>query len=249
MPLSAALLALGTALAAACFVRAFGMAFLALPRSAHAEQTHEVCSSMRWAMGLLVLVCVGLGILSPLVISGLNHLLASLVATTSENTVSGAILTGPIVLELASGHYLANLSPPGIAMILLLLVPLSVGIASLAGALRLRRAMTWSCGLPQLHSRMEYTATGFSKPIRLIFSRIYRPRKEVEIETDISSYVSKRIRYELHIESPFETYFYQPLSAAVLSIANLVRRIQTGSLNTYLAYIFIALVILLLLAR
>jgi hydrogenase-4 component B len=109
--------------------------------------------------------------------------------------------------------------------------------------------MTWGCGLPKLHSRTEYTATGFSKPIRLIFSNIYRPRKEVEIETDVSSYVSKRIRYELQIESPFETYFYQPLSVAVLKIANRVRRIQTGSINTYLAYIFIALVISLLFVR
>ena len=96
---------------------------------------------------------------------------------------------------------------------------------------------------------MEYTATGFSKPIRLIFRSIYQPRREVEIHTDVSSYVRKRIRYELQIEAPFEKYFYGPLSAFVLKTSGAIRRIQTGSINAYLAYIFLALVILLLFAQ
>jgi hydrogenase-4 component B len=96
---------------------------------------------------------------------------------------------------------------------------------------------------------MEYTATGFSKPIRLIFRSIYQPRKEVEIETDVSTYISRRIRYELHVESLFEKYLYQPLSGFILKISGMARRMQTGSINTYLAYIFVALVILLLFVR
>ena len=33
---------------------------------------------------------------------------------------------------------------------------------------------TWDCGLPGLTAANEYTATGFSKPIRMIFSALYR---------------------------------------------------------------------------
>ena len=40
-PLSAALLALTSALAAACFVKVFGISFLALPRSDAAAAAHE----------------------------------------------------------------------------------------------------------------------------------------------------------------------------------------------------------------
>src|SRR5713101_8086731 len=40
-PLGGAMLALTTALAAACFVRMFGISFLALPRSREAADAHE----------------------------------------------------------------------------------------------------------------------------------------------------------------------------------------------------------------
>ena len=45
-PLAGALLALTTALAAACFVKAFGISFLALPRSREAADAHEVSAVM-----------------------------------------------------------------------------------------------------------------------------------------------------------------------------------------------------------
>jgi len=41
-PIAGALLALTAALAAACFVKAFGITFLALPRSTEAEAAREV---------------------------------------------------------------------------------------------------------------------------------------------------------------------------------------------------------------
>src|SRR5229473_2389440 len=50
-PVTGALLALTAALAAACFVKAFGIAFLALPRSTAAAEAREVSLSMRLGMG------------------------------------------------------------------------------------------------------------------------------------------------------------------------------------------------------
>src|SRR5258707_1360947 len=61
-PLSGAMLALTGALAAACFVKAFGITFLAQPRSDHAAQAHEAAPSMRLGMGLLAAACVALGL-------------------------------------------------------------------------------------------------------------------------------------------------------------------------------------------
>jgi formate hydrogenlyase subunit 3/multisubunit Na+/H+ antiporter MnhD subunit len=55
MALCAALLALTGGLAASCFVKAFGITFLALPRSQEAEYAHEAPLSMRIGMGLLAL--------------------------------------------------------------------------------------------------------------------------------------------------------------------------------------------------
>src|SRR5437762_7488898 len=61
-PIAGSMLALTAALAAACFVKAFGITFLALPRSEAAEHAQEVRFSMRSAMAILALICVLLGL-------------------------------------------------------------------------------------------------------------------------------------------------------------------------------------------
>ncbi len=61
-PAGAAVLALTTALAAACFVKAFGISFLALPRSPDAEQAHESPAVMIAPQVMLALTCVVLGL-------------------------------------------------------------------------------------------------------------------------------------------------------------------------------------------
>ncbi|NJD54738.1 MAG: hydrogenase 4 subunit B [Candidatus Methanoperedens sp.] len=60
---SGAGLALTSALAAACFVKAFGISFLALPRSSHAEHSKEVPVSMLIGMFLLSSMCIVLGVM------------------------------------------------------------------------------------------------------------------------------------------------------------------------------------------
>ena len=67
MPVAVGMLALTSGLAAACFVKAFGISFLAIPRSTEAENAKESPLSMQIGMGLLALACIGLG-LAPVVI-------------------------------------------------------------------------------------------------------------------------------------------------------------------------------------
>src|SRR5208337_345723 len=61
-PLSGAMLALTGALAAACFVKAFGITFLAQPRSAEARHAHEASLTMLLGQAVLVAACVFLGL-------------------------------------------------------------------------------------------------------------------------------------------------------------------------------------------
>ena len=61
-PVGGALLALTTALAAACFVKAFGITFLALPRSQAAADAHESPAVMLVPQAFLAALCVGLGL-------------------------------------------------------------------------------------------------------------------------------------------------------------------------------------------
>jgi hydrogenase-4 component B len=61
-PIGGAMLALTSALAAACFVKAFGITFLAQPRSDAAANAHEASPSMLVGQALLAFPCVVLGL-------------------------------------------------------------------------------------------------------------------------------------------------------------------------------------------
>ena len=76
-PMAVGMLALTSGLAAACFVKAFGISFLAMPRSDHAAQARECHWSMRAMMMVLAGSCVVLGLAAPLVIRGINGIVDS----------------------------------------------------------------------------------------------------------------------------------------------------------------------------
>jgi hydrogenase-4 component B len=139
-----------------------------------------------------------------------------------------------------------TISTAGIALFFLL-----AGAAfALPLALRWRRRSTrgpaWDCGLPGLTADNEYTATAFSKPLRMIFSALYRPSRSIEAEYEVSPYYPSEIHFESKIEHTLEKRFYDPLRERILAAANRMRGIQAGSINVYLAYIFITLILLLL---
>jgi hydrogenase-4 component B len=105
---------------------------------------------------------------------------------------------------------------------------------------------TWDCGLPGLTAANEYTATGFSKPIRMIFSALYRPRREIQAEYEVSPYYPTAMRFESEIEPAFEKHFYNPFKDGLYRAAGRMRTVQAGSIHAYLAYIFVTLIALLL---
>jgi hydrogenase-4 component B len=245
VPLTVALLALTGALAAACFVKAFGITFLGLPRSEHAEHARESSFTMIAGMGFLAIACVVFGIVPRLVVSVLDPLASSVLGVNLSGQV---VLNGGMLLVPQSTS--TSISPPVLTgwLIGATLIPIVAGYL-FGGKLRKRLAMTWACGLQKIGPHMQYTATGFSKPIRMIFSNIYRATHEIEISEETSPYFRPNITYELKTESVFLKYFYEPVYNFIMSTARVFRRIQTGHIHSYLAYIFITLVLLLLFAR
>ena len=77
-PVGGAVLALTTALAAACFVKAFGISFLALPRSRAAADARESPAVMLVPQACLAALCVGLGVFPGVVLGTLSGVSASL---------------------------------------------------------------------------------------------------------------------------------------------------------------------------
>jgi hydrogenase-4 component B len=244
-PLSGAMLALTGALAAACFVKAFGITFLAQPRSEPAAQAQEATPAMLAGMGLLVIACLFLGLFPATFVKLFDPITRQLMGQELSSQ-----------LGLAHGLALGNtrlhggtISTLGMALmgICLLPVPLVLWLwfGRQAGT---RIGPTWDCGLRGLTPAMEYTATGFSKPIRMIFKALFRPRREVQREYDYSPYFAKTLRFQSHIEEAFVTRLYRPFNRAVLRSSGRMRALQAGSIQAYLIYIFVTLLVLLLLA-
>jgi hydrogenase-4 component B len=86
--ISGAALALTAGLAVTCFVKAFAMSFLGMPRSEHAPRTGNVHRSMRSATGFLAVLCVALGVLPTYVISALDGPVQRLTGTSSAGALA-----------------------------------------------------------------------------------------------------------------------------------------------------------------
>jgi len=244
-PLSGAMLALTGALAAACFVKAFGITFLAQPRSAAAAQAHEATPSMRLGMGLLAVACVVLGLFPTHVVRLLDPLAQQLTGCQLGDQLSAA---GGVVLTSLSPTG-GTVSPVGLLLTAICLLPIPLVLTLLfARKTQVRIGPTWACGQRTLSPRMEYTATGFSKPIRMVFKALFRPHREVQREYDFSPYFAKTLRFDSHVEELFEERIYRPARMVILRAARRIRGLQAGSIHAYLAYIFATLVALLLFA-
>ena len=244
LPIAAAMLALTGVLALTCFAKAFGISFLALPRSSHAKHAEEVPWSMRIGMGFLATVCIVLGLAPMIVVPIIDRVTASMTGTSVVDkmlALDGWALA-PVNVEFSS------LSSPVLGLVLAGTAALGLAIVALHGSRAFRYGKTWGCGL-NLSPRMEYSATGFVQPIKRVFSTIYQPT--VKLETEFlaeSRYFAKRRRFEFRIEPMFQKYLYDPVITFMSGLADRLRIVQGGSLHLYLAYMFVTLVVLLLVA-
>jgi len=236
-------LALTGGLAMACFVKAFGITFLALPRSEAAARAHEAGRAMRVGMGLLALACVVLGLAPTLVVPALAKIGADVMHVPAPADVGGWLTLN------VSGEF-ASLSTLAVAAALVTALAVPAATLALAGIGRRRRLYeTWGCGRLLQTSRMEYTATAFANPFKRVFDFFYRPVTQLDIEVHPESRLFvRRIEYANPTSSIFEDWLYRPALDALHRWARRARGLQSGSANLYLTYILAALLALLVLA-
>ncbi|MFA5159789.1 MAG: hydrogenase 4 subunit B [Candidatus Omnitrophota bacterium] len=240
-PILASLLGFAGALAATCFVKAFGIGFLGKARSRHAAEAHEVSGSMKLGMGILAVSCLGLSLAAPWVLKVLG-------------TVSRALSGGDVPMEalvqklfLISPSESSQFSPFLTAMILLgFLAGTAILLRMVLGKKLVRVGPSWDCGMPGLEPRMQYTSTGYSKPLRRIFSFLYQPTRRVELEDEGHEMLRTAQRFESKITHPVDEWVYRPLANLVATFSKKAKQIQTGHIQLYLSYIFITLILLLL---
>jgi formate hydrogenlyase subunit 3/multisubunit Na+/H+ antiporter MnhD subunit len=196
VPFVGAGLALATALAAAALVKLYGIGFLGRPRSAAAAAAHDVPRvTGGWFMALAALGAAW-GVLSPWALAALAAPVSALVGGGFDaRALAGA---GGLTLAIPP-EALASISPLSV----LVLIALFIGIAFAWGTARglrhaVRIAPSWSCGAP-LTPRMQYSALGFTKPLRLIFQPVLRIERELEIVEEGSPYFGGAMRFHSNV--------------------------------------------------
>jgi len=244
LPFAAALLALTGALAAACFVKVFGVVFLGLPRSRNVRHAREVDRGMRAAQACLACLCLLFGVFAVPVVDALAPIAKMLVgADLAHATARGWLWLTPVAPQVAS--YSAPLVLAGIA--------LAGGIISLTRHRQrrvhpVRRASPWDCGFGGLGARMQYTATAFAMPIRRIFEPVWQIQEQVERTTSDAGGGDERatvIHYALHVDDRLWKLLYEPVARWIHWSARQATRIQTGRIRTYLIHSFLTLLVLL----
>jgi hydrogenase-4 component B len=240
LSVSAAFLALTGALAAYCFLKFFGMVFLALPRSENAQHAKEVNIPMLAGMGFLALLSILLGILPAFVLPVLDRIAASFIGTGAFGQSSSFGVLGTISIPSSFG---ISISTPGLLAILLVLMLIPAIILLINKRDMQPIYETWGCGQPISTARNEYSATAFSKPVQVWFKGLYRPAREMEVSYS-SNYIKDSFKFESAIEQIFEQHLYIPVVDFVMAMSRKAKVIQTGSIHAYLGYIFGILVIL-----
>jgi hydrogenase-4 component B len=226
-------LALIGGLAAACFTKAFGIAFLGEPRSDEAAQAHEVGAAMRWPMIALASLCVLIGLAAPLCPLGLQPAVAVIVKShVPAATAIASQAVGPLTGVMFGSFILLGL----------IVLIAHVRRKLLAGR-HVCETVTWDCGYAAPTPRMQYTSSSFARPIVTLFRLFLQPRDEIHPPRGLFP-----THAGLHTAAPdlFRRYIYEPLFFGIAWIASKLRWLQEGRIQIYVLYIALTILVLLI---
>ncbi len=212
-------LAATAALALLCFVKVLGLVLLGRPRREACAVAVDPPGGMLLGMGLLALMCIVLGLVPGLVLPTLAGL-----APGSSGSVllrhAGLVLPG-------TGSYLP--------------LPIAIGLTALVAALiavrgkrRAAPAPTWACGQPVV-AALSWSSAGFTKPLRVVLDGVLRPRREITVVR--GGGMVQSVTYEGDVPSLLDASLYEPTVRAGLRAAALARRLQSGNVRAYAAYL------------
>ncbi len=239
VPAVGALLALAAALAAACFVKAFGVTFLGRPRSVAAEIAAEVDRYSLSAMVILAALCLFAGILPGLVIDALSPIAIEILGSRMPIQANEAWLSIAPIAESRSSYN-------GLLVMVFITISASLAVYFIHrfASQALRRGPAWGCGFSDPTPSAQYSGVSFAQPIRRVFGTLmFRARDHVDMPApgDIRP---ARLRIELH-DLVWEG-IYLPLVGVVGSAADRLNRLQLLTIRGYLSLVFATLVTLLL---
>ncbi len=239
VPAAGGLLALSAALAAACFVRVYGIAFLGRPRSTASAAAKEVAPASLAPMLLLAALCFLAGILPGVVMDALAPVARAL---TGAAMPGQSALPWMSIVPVNSGRS----SYSGLLVFLFIATSalLAAFLVRLAGSRETRRAPAWDCGFPDPVPSAQYSATGFSQPLRRTFGTlVFRARDQVDMPPPGDG---RPARLTVEMRDLVWDLIYMPAAVLTGRVAKQLDHLQFLTIRKYLGLVFAALVLLLL---
>ena len=239
VPVVGAMLALSAALAAVCFVKAFGVVFLGRPRTRAASEAREVGPLMVWSMAGFAAICTLVGVVPILLIEILRPV-AALLAPGGGTALPESSLLWLVPFGAERSSY----SGLTILLAIMLLAGALVVVIHRFASDRARRSAPWDCGFPDPRPETQYTAGSFAQPIRRIFgSTAFAARERVDMPEPGEA---RAAAFEVTLRDPAWEGIYGPVSRLVAGIADRMNALQFQTIRRYLSLMFAALVLLLL---
>lgn len=226
-------LAATAALALLCFVKVVGLVLLGPARyneePVKRPPVREAAAPMVAAMVFLALGCVVLGLAPGIVFR-------ALIDTAPWPHAATAVSATAIGLRLPGTGAMPTV---GLAAVLTVLTALLVLLRRGSAA---APAPNWACG-QLIEAPMNWTSAGFTKPLRLVLGPVLRPRREITVQQRDG--VVRQVTYHGHVPQLVDELVYRPMLRWSVAAATRARRLQSGSLSRYVAYL-IGLIVLLL---
>jgi len=239
VPAVGALLALSATLAAACFVKAFGVTFLGRTRTPAAENARETDRFSLAAMFFLAALCLVAGILPGVFIDALAPVMQALVGDRMPVQSNVDWLSIVPIAESRSSYN---------GLLVFVFMVLSGVLAAWAihrlASDKLRRAPPWDCGYPEASPATQYTASSFAQPIRRVFGSVmFRAREHVEMPPPGDA---RPARFSVELHDLVWEALYAPIAGGVGFAADKLNHLQFLTIRQFLSLVFAALVLLLL---
>jgi formate hydrogenlyase subunit 3/multisubunit Na+/H+ antiporter MnhD subunit len=239
LPVDGALLALAAALAGACFVRAFGIAFLGRPRSPQAAAAAEVDHCSTAAMLGFAAFCLAAGVFPGSVLDALAPVAGLLAgARLPAQRANDWLTIAPVGPARSSYNGLL------VFCFIVASTGLVVFVVHRFASRAVRRAPAWDCGFPDSAPVTQYTADSFAQPLRRVFgSVVFRTSETVFMPPpgDIRPASIRRTAID-----PVWDVLYLPIARFVTRVADLMNGLQFLTIRRYLSFVFGALIMLLL---
>jgi NADH:ubiquinone oxidoreductase subunit 5 (subunit L)/multisubunit Na+/H+ antiporter MnhA subunit len=238
VPAVGAMLALSAALAAGCFVKAFGATFLGRARTSVAQRAQETDAFSLSAMFILVLLCLIAGILPGYFIDALAPVTQQLLGAQLPSQHNLQWLTIVPIAESRSSYN---------GLLLFIFIAVAAWLVAYVlhrwASHAVRRSPAWDCGFPDPSPITQYTAGSFAQPIRRVFgSFAFHAREEVDMP---SPGQTRAARFHVHMRDLVWDAMYAPVERVVSFAADRLNKVQSWTIRAYLTLVFGAVVVLL----